>query len=158
MWWLNLICAVVLIIIAYQDIKDRVVSWFWFLLLAICLGILHYFNSLFEVFLTHVLINFGFVLFVVLLLFGYIKLRGKLEFSKAIGTGDIVMFIALSPAMASVSFMVCFVFSILLALVLSLVLNKNDKKQIPLAGYIAVFFLIIYLAHWSGFITQLYTI
>lgn len=158
MWWLKLICTVALIAIAYQDIKDRAVSWFWFPVLAVVLGILHYSNSFFELFILHSFINLGFVILVVLLLYGYIKFRGKHEFSKAIGRGDLVMFIALSPSMASISFIVCFVFSILLALVLSLIFNKNDEKHIPLAGYMSLFFLIIYLAHWSGFIEQLYTI
>lgn len=158
MWWLKIISAVVLFAIVYQDLKYRAVSWFWFPILAIGLGTLHYLNSLFEVFVLHSLINLGFVLLILILLYAYISFRGKYKFSKAMGSGDVVMFIALSPAMASITFIVCFIFSILLAMILSLVFNKKDKKNIPLAGYMAVFFIFIYLAYWNGFLTQLYTI
>lgn len=158
MFWLKIICLIALVAIAYQDIKDRAVSWFWFPLLAIAVGILHYSNSIFEVFVTHLLINLGFVVVVVLLLYIYITIRGQHQFKNAIGIGDLVLFIVLCPSMASLSFLVCFVFSILLALVLSFFFNKKDKRHIPLAGYMSLFFLIIYLAHWSGFIEHLYSI
>ncbi len=158
MWWLKLICIIPFVAIVFQDIKNKKVSWIWFLILALALAFLHYMNSLPEVFISHTLINLGFVVLILLLLYAYVKLRSKHQFLKAIGTGDICMFLALSPSMASISFIVCFAFSIIMALVLSIVFDKNDKNQIPLAGYMSLFFLIIYIANWTGLIDQLYKI
>ena len=156
MWWLKVLLSVSLCAIVYQDFKDKAVSFYWFPMLAIFGGVLHYTNTVGELFLMHSGINLGFVSLILMLLWLYVKIRKRHSFFKAFGSGDLLMFYALSFSMASVTFIVCFVFSMLFALILSFVLS--NKNEIPLAGYMAVFFLIIYIAHWSGWITQIYSI
>jgi len=157
MIWIKVVVFIVLVSIIYQDLKDREVSWFLFPLLALPTSYLHYENISFVQFGMNVLINALMVSLVLLILYLYIKIRNTHTFFNAFGLGDLVMFYALCFSFASVSFVISFVFSILFSLVLSIVVNKKSVK-IPLAGYMALFFLFTFIAYWIGLIENLYLI
>lgn len=158
MWWAKVLLCISFSAIAYQDLKYKSVSLYWFILVGLALGLLHYHFVVFEQFLTNVAFNLVFVTILVLIIYTYIKLRGINQFSKAIGSGDILMFFVLSLSFSTLSFMFCFIFSLFFSLILSLYLNRKDKNQIPLAGYMSIFFGLIFIAYWLGFIRQLYSI
>lgn len=155
----QIMISITLFTIFFQDVKAREVYWFLFPILAICAGILFYWNTLPELFLATTLFNLGFVLFLILVVFLYSKWKLKTTMSQTFGLGDILMFIALSFTFSSVSFIVVFVFSLILSLILHLVLKSRSKHDtVPLAGYQGLFFLLTYIGYWSGFINSIYSI
>ncbi len=144
MWYLKLILLPILITVFYQDTKDRLVYWFLYPII----GILVFAIQLDYVPMEIIFINAGLnLLFVTLLLgasFVYTRFR-KLTFESAIGLGDILFFVFVSFTFSTVSFIVLFVFSLLFSLLLNFIFqNKNQKKTVPLAGYMALFFGVVY--------------
>jgi hypothetical protein len=95
------------------------------------------------------LTNLGFNLLFVTIILGvswlYIKFR-KLDFLNAIGIGDILFFAFISFTFSIVSFLILFVFSLLFSLILHFALsNKKGQQTVPLAGYMSLFFGVIYV-------------
>ncbi len=143
--------------IFYQDLKAREVYWFLFPVFGICSAILFYNETLPELFYVSVGMNFIFISLLLLVVFLYAKLKLKSSFGSAFGLGDVLLFMGLVFSFSTISFLVVFVFSLLFALILHLVLKQGSKLQsVPLAGYISLFFGIAYLSHWSGLISSLY--
>lgn len=151
----KLILIIVLGLILYQDLKERHVYWFLFPLAAICVGILFYFKTLPELFITAIAMNILFVTVLLLAIFLYAKF--KLKANKAIGLGDILFFLASAFAFSTISFIVIFIGSLIFSLVLHNVLNQNKSViTVPLAGYMSLFFCLTYLAYWCGIIQSVY--
>ena len=80
----------------------------------------------------------------------------KTSIKNVIGLGDVFLFIAISVSFPTVTFIVMFVFSLLFALILHGILSKKENETVPLAGYMSLFFVLIYTAHWLGFYKSLY--
>lgn len=156
MWYLKLILVIVFGFVLYQDFKSRLVYWFLYPII----GILGFAIQLYKLPLSIVLINLGFnLLFVILILsiaIMYSKFR-KLDLKNTIGIGDILFFIFITGTFSIVSFLVLFVFSLLFSLMLHLVLsNKKKQDTVPLAGYMSLFFGVIYTASFFFNDTFLY--
>lgn len=148
-----------LLLVFYQDTKERLVYWFLFPIIAICSGILLYKSMFFELFKTTVMINLAFVSFLILVIYSYSKLKLKTSIAQTFGLGDALLFFALAFTFSSVSFLVLFVFGLVFSLVLHLFLkNRSEHKNVPLAGYLSLFFSIAYVAHWLGILKSVYTI
>ncbi|TVZ52272.1 type IV leader peptidase family protein [Dokdonia sp. Hel_I_53] len=159
-----------LIAIFYQDIRDRAVYWFLFLTLAIQITYLHYQEVGFQNLIINTSFNLiftGFILFF-LLLFIYFK-TGKFSYKDAIGLGDILMFIAISCTFATYSFAVLFVFGLIASLICHLIItrvarvtlsrkrnSKHIATMVPLAGYLAIYYLLVYIVYWLGYNANLY--
>lgn len=142
-----------------QDMKERQVYWFLFPIIAICSGILLYKNMFLEVFFTTILINLIFILLLLTVVFLYSKIKLKTSIKNTFGLGDVLLFFALIFTFSSVSFLILFVFGLVFSLIIHLVIKRNSKhKTVPLAGYLSLFFSIIYLSHWLGFMPSVYTI
>ncbi|WP_163408511.1 general secretion pathway protein [Flavobacterium ajazii] len=156
MWCLKSILVIVFALVLYQDFKSRLVYWFLYPIM----GVLAFTIQLGNVPLEIAFTNFGFnLLFVILILAvsaAYIKFR-NLELKNTIGLGDVLFFIFIAGAFSIVSFLVLFVFSLVFSLMLHLVLN-NRKKQatVPLAGYMSLFFGVVYIASFCYNDTFLY--
>lgn len=145
--------------ICYQDIKERNVYWFLFLIGTICAGYLYYTNTFFELFWRTSVINLVFIGIILLVLGIYAKFKLKVALSDAFGLGDALLFLGLCFAFPVAAFIIFFVFSLLFSLLLHVVLNqKRKEKSVPLAGYMSLFFCGVYLLHWTGFIPNLYNI
>lgn len=144
MWYLKLILLLIFAIVLYQDYKDRLVYWFLYPVIGILVfGIQLYAVPMELVFLNSVL-NLLFVGILLGVSFIYMKFR-KLSFQNAIGLGDVLFFIFLSFGFATISFIVLFVFSLVFSLLLHVVFqNKNQLKTVPLAGYMSLFFGVVY--------------
>lgn len=156
MWYLKLLLIIVFAIVLFQDFKNRLVYWFLYPII----GILAFVIQLYSVPIQIALFNSGFnLLFIVLILgvsFVYIKIR-KLDFKNSIGIGDVLFFIFISCTFSIVSFLVLFVFALLFSLVLHFVLNiKKEQQTVPLAGYMSLFFGVIYTISFCNINTFLY--
>jgi hypothetical protein len=65
--------------------------------------------------------------------------------------------VALAFTFSSVSFLIVFVFGLIFSLVMHLSLkNRSEHKNVPLAGYLSMFFAITYMANWFGVIKSVY--
>ncbi len=145
MWYLKLLLIIVFAIVLFQDFKNRLVYWFLYPII----GILAFAIQSYSVPITIAFSNSSFnLLFVALILgvsFVYIRIR-KLDFLNAIGIGDILFFIFISFTFSIVSFLVLFVFALLFSLILHFVLgNKKEQQTVPLAGYMSLFFGVVYI-------------
>lgn len=149
-----------LLLVFYQDIKERLVYWFLFPIIAVCSGILLYNNMFLELFKTTVIINLIFVSLLIFVVYAYSKLKLKTSISKTFGLGDALLFFALAFTFSSVTFLVLFVFGLFFSLVLHLFMKGKSKenKTVPLAGYLSLFFAVSYIAHWLGILKSVYTI
>ena len=144
MWCLKLILILLFFTILYQDCKDRLVYWFLYPLVGILALAIQYFILPVNSILLNVGTNLILVLFLLLVCYVYTKLR-KLEFSNSFGLGDVLFFIFISFTFSTISFLVLFIFSLFFSLLLHLVLSQKDKqKTVPLAGYMSLFFGVVY--------------
>lgn len=150
MWFLKLILIISLLIVLYQDCKDRMVYWFLYPIIGILVfAIQSYYLPLELAFLNSGL-NLLFIIVLLGISFLYLKFR-KLPFQNAIGLGDVLFFIFLSLGFSTVSFVVLFVFSLLFSLLLHFIFqNGNQLKTVPLAGYMALFFGVVYAVAFSS--------
>ena len=147
-----------LFLILYQDVKERAVWWFLFPLFALSAGYLHFRQSLVDIFLHQILINFSIVLILFSGAFIYSRHKIKVNFfEEAIGLGDLLFFLGLAVAFPSEAFMVILVFSMIFSLLLHVFVSRtNEMKTVPLAGYASLFLISIYLSNWLGLYKNLY--
>ncbi|EJL60658.1 hypothetical protein PMI10_03716 [Flavobacterium sp. CF136] len=144
MWCLKLILILLFFTILYQDCKDRLVFWFLYPLAGILALAIQYFILPVNSILLNVGTNLILVLFLLLVCYVYTRLR-KLEFSNSFGLGDVLFFIFISFTFSTISFLVLFIFSLFFSLLLHLVLSQKGKqKTVPLAGYMSLFFGVVY--------------
>jgi hypothetical protein len=156
---LKIILILSLLIVLWQDVKSREVYWFLFPIIGGCCGFLYFFNSMPELFLISLFMNLIFVSILLLVIYLYSKYKLKSSLKTSIGSGDILLFLALCLSFSSVSFITCFVLSLTFSLVLHLFIQKRDSiKTVPLAGYMSLFFVLVYLGSWTGLIDSLYII
>ncbi len=145
--------------VLFQDTKERQVYWFLCPLVGLCAGILLYQNTLSQLFYATIVINLAFVLILMTVIFLYSKLKLKTSISNTFGLGDSLLFFALIFSFSSISFIVLFVFGLIFSLILHLLLKKNSKHHtVPLAGYLSLFFAIVYISNWIGILESVYTI
>lgn len=156
MWYLKLLLISVFAIVLYQDFKNRLVYWFLYPII----GVLAFVIQLYNVPTTIAFFNLGVnLLFITLILgisFLYTRFR-NLNFAKAIGIGDILFFVFVSGTFSIVSFFVLFVFALLFSIILQQVLiNKEKDQTVPLAGYMSLFFGVVYAITFLSNSTFLY--
>lgn len=155
---IKIILIVLLTLVFYQDRKDRQIHWFLLPLIAICMSLLHYKMVQPEQFFTSAILNTMFIITFIGLLFCCVKYILKYKWSKAIGLGDVLMFITLISSFATLSFLIIFICSLFFAMLMHLTLNRFQKQiTIPLAGYMSLFFGLTYIGYWSGLINSVYT-
>jgi len=159
MMFLKIVLILTFLLIFYQDLKERLVYWFLFPLIALICGTIYVYETSLELFLYSTLFNTAFVLILLSILFLYTNLKMGVDIREAIGVGDVFFFFALTCTFSLISFITLFVFSLILSLLLHLILSKSgSKKTVPLAGHMSLFFAISYVANWSGMITNLYSL
>ena len=136
------------LLIAYQDIKDREIHLLAFLLFLGGAISMYFFNPLPDYWKSS-LINLGFVFFMLLAVYLIFRLRGKqLRINKELGLGDILMLGILCFWFNAEQFIFFYALSLSLFSLLALLfirLRKADKDYpIPLAGGLAIFFLLFF--------------
>lgn len=153
---LSLLIIFVLASIAYQDLKERQVYLILFPLLGVLMGLKHFLNSSLEPFLYAIGINLLIIAFMMLTIYLYSRLKLNQKLFKVFGIGDLLMFICISLAFSSLSFIIIFVASLIFSLLLHMVLRS--VKTVPLAGYMSLFLGVVYIGNELKFIENLYTI
>lgn len=146
MWFLNLLLVTLLFTVLYQDCKDRLVFWFLYPMIGILVFVIQLsFVSLYPA-IVNISLNLVFVFFLLSVSYIYSKIRmQKHEMKAIIGIGDVLFFVFISFSFATISFLILFIFSLIFALLLHLVLKqKQADKSVPLAGYMSFFFGITY--------------
>ncbi|MEM6687566.1 MAG: hypothetical protein AAF617_17445 [Bacteroidota bacterium] len=144
--------------IFYQDIKERSVYWFLFPIVTGTAGYLYFSHTFAEFFWRTTFINLASMLTVLLVLQTYAKLKLKTNLLAVFGLGDALLFLALCTAFPSITFVIFFAFSLLFSLILHFVLKSKMKTpSVPLAGYMSLFYLGIYLLYWTGLLTNMYS-
>ncbi|WP_299223275.1 hypothetical protein [uncultured Aquimarina sp.] len=102
--------------------------------------------------------NTGLILSILLVLYLYTLIRIKRPFFKEVfGIGDALFFLALAIAFPTITFIILFVFSLLFSLGIWLIAKNNTKyNTIPLAGYMSLFLILIFMGSWITHKINLY--
>jgi len=142
--------------VTFQDLKERAVYWFLFPVIGICAGILMYQETLPSLFFETIVTNLLFVGLLIGGIYVYATYKLKIKLSDAFGLGDGLLFVALVFSFAPLTFIVVFVFGLLCSLLLHMILKKSKAETVPLAGYMSLFFVFVFCAHWTGNLTTVY--
>ena len=107
---LKLLLIITLLSITYQDLIERKVSLFLFVVVGLLLGYFHYNESSTGVFLISIAINILVILFILLILFLYSNIKLKKNLSQTFGIGDAIFFSAMALGFPTATFLVLFSF------------------------------------------------
>lgn len=145
------ILTIILLLIFYQDIKYRAVTWYLFPWLALSLVSV---SQRFE--LQNSLINAGFVLSVFIILSIWFSLKdGKIVnlFERHIGLGDLLFLISISAYFSIPAFFFFYLLSLVLIVIGHIIytISKRSKPEtIPLAGLQSLFLLSYLIVCWTS--------
>lgn len=146
MWAIKIILIATLFGIFVEDYKDRKVYWFFYPIVGIIAFFLHSIIVGWEVALSNSVVNIAFTTIILAIAFLYAATKLKRPFLKEVfGIGDVLFFLFISFSFSTISFLVLFVFSLLLSLLLHRLLN-SVHTTVPLAGYMSSFFAVVYMA------------
>ncbi|WP_146052751.1 hypothetical protein [Aquimarina sp. I32.4] len=156
----KILSLVVLAAIAYQDLSDRKVYTFVFPVLIGLLGYLHYQSVEIITFISAICINIAMLAIIIGLLYLYTIVKIKRPFFEEVfGMGDVLFFVALAIGFPTMTFIILFVFSLIFSLLVWLVLKKRAKHDsVPLAGYMSIFFGVLFIMQWVTNSLTLYLI
>ncbi|WP_405567974.1 prepilin peptidase [Polaribacter sp. Asnod6-C07] len=156
---LEILLMIILGILFYQDIKERRVS-LWLLIFGLLLGGTINFISLSNIsFVINSLINLIFIALVFCFLWGYAKLKMKKQIFEVFGRGDLLFFIVLAVSLPILSFLMVFIFSIIFALIVFLILKSKLKEDtVPLAGLQSLFFLLVLMVNKFMNVVNIYEV
>ncbi len=173
---IKILLLICLCAIFFQDYKERMVYGILFLLVSVGFALLHIQNTGIFTFFINGAINLSLVIGMLGILFLYARFRfSKLAFTSVFAWGDILMLVILSLSFAPIAFITFFVFGLLFSLLLHsimtsrfidtsrstlsrkpTILNAHQKNSVPLAGYLSLFFALVFITHWLGWYQQLY--
>ncbi|MEM8929510.1 MAG: hypothetical protein AAGC45_15030 [Bacteroidota bacterium] len=127
--------------IAFQDLKERMVSWVLFPMVAILLATMHLYHHMWDYFIFFSLTNILIVTGVLTILFLYIRLiRGKRFLNTSFGLGDILFMYAFALGFPTVTFLVLFAGSIFFSLLGFVIITYFSRTNtVPLAGLMGLF-------------------
>ncbi len=155
---LNIAIISILFLIFYQDMKERKVMLLLLVILFIVSGLLHSRFQVLEYFLLNIAINFCVVACILFILFLYTRFMMKTKLFTVFGMGDLLFFLVLAVSFPTPVFLVMFSSSLLFAFIISTVLKKTaHNKAIPLAGFQALFMMLIMISNLIFKFTNLYS-
>lgn len=127
--------------LAYQDIKDRAVSWVLFPAITLLLITLYAKYTTTEQYLMAALVNVLVVSMIVVILWLYTRFIARKSFlNVSFGLGDLLFFYAFALGFPSLTFIVLFASSLLFSMLVFLLAgNRFKMKTIPLAGLMGMF-------------------
>lgn len=128
-------------LIAFQDFKERAVTWTLFPIVGILMVTMYLVTVDFAQVYPFVLTNLFIVSLIVLLLWAYTRYISKMEFlNVSFGLGDLLFFYAFAIGFPTITFLILFVAAIVFSLVVFLFAKTNDNDEtIPLAGLMSTF-------------------
>ena len=156
---LNIAIIGLLFWVFYQDLKERKVMLFLLLGLLVLGGFLYSQFQLLELFLIHISINMTVVGCILLILFLYTKWVMRRKLFEAFGLGDLLFFLILAVSFPVPTFLIVFSSSLVFSFMVYMVVRPSLKEQtIPLAGFQALFVLLIMTSNLIFNFTDLYRI
>lgn len=140
------IIILVLLIIFWQDYKQRLVTWLLYPLSGILAYLINFGNVGHLTASINSIVNLCFVSVMLLITYMYSKIVMKKKFiNESMGSGDVLLLIFLCFSFATFSFIVLLILSLIFSLALHIAIKNNTKeKTVPLAGYISLFFAVVY--------------
>lgn len=148
--FLNIAILLFLLVIMYEDFKNRTIHTFLPFLLFICLVAKYYTSANLGNHIQTIGINIVFLIIQILLamLFFTIKEKKMVNiFESYLGVGDILFLLSLSPAFSTINFIIFYTISLAIIAILYLVAATtkwvNRNHQIPLAGLQAILFIVV---------------
>jgi hypothetical protein len=156
---IQVLLIILLLLIFYEDFKERLIS-LWKVSLCLLLGgILNFSKVNFTVFLVNISINVGFILILFSVLFLYARIKMKKEIFKVFGVGDLLFFLVFASSLPTISFIVLFIFSLFFSLIVFLILKKKTTQStVPLAGLQSLFLALILSVNLFNKELQLYSL
>ncbi len=135
-----IVTLALLVAIVYQDFKERLVSAYLLVALAVVLGLLSLQYVQVQQWVYHVAINMAFILLQGLILVLYFRfVRGVKDLGALMGLGDIIFIGAMALFFAPVPFILFYLISLVVTLMGALIMAlPKQNKTIPLAGFMAI--------------------
>jgi hypothetical protein len=142
----TLLLISILLLIFWQDNKDRMVWWFLYPAAGLFAYILQAFQNGIQISFINAVINIFFCSIIISITLLYCVVIMKKKFiNESMGSGDLLLLLFISFTFAPVTFIFLltssFVFSLLLHLCWS---RKHVHRSVPLAGNISLFFAAVY--------------
>lgn len=141
--------VILLLIIFIQDLRYQAVSWIFFPVGFLFMGILSFYNGIRSDLIFNSVINTAFVLFQlgIIYLFTWIRFKERKNiFKSSFGLGDFLFLIMIIPMFSPVNYILFFLTSIIFSLILFMllrVLNLYKKEKVPLAGFQSLFLIVV---------------
>ncbi len=139
--------AAVMVAIVYQDFKYRAIAWWWIPLLLVLLGSKGLLTYEATVWGKSTAMNLGFTLVQLLGVTAYFSLKEQRWVNiidRYLGLGDVLFFTVVCLAFPPMHFVWWFLTGIVATIVgygTYLLLHKSGRKEVPLAGAMAIWFL-----------------
>lgn len=135
---------VLLIISAIQDFKYRGIIWYIFPLLGVLsltIGFQH------QMVWQEIIQSFIFLIIIISCLQIYFSIKEKKWihlFKTHLGIGDVLFFIAVIPLFSNVSYILFFITGMFVSGITHLIISRLNKKEtVPLAGYLAIYLMLL---------------
>lgn len=130
---------VVLVLIFWQDMKDRAVSWYFFPILFVLVFLYKIPSEGLEKIIEFAGINTLFLLIQLVMVSLYFSLKNRewVNITKEyLGIGDVLFLFVITPLLTPVLYVLFYLISLLLIVVVAMLVKiiKNYNKTIPLAG------------------------
>lgn len=134
-------------IIAYQDVRDREVTWIWFPLLGISLGLVHGLQVGFFVFAYAAITNLMLTSSILLMLWAVVRYILKKPFlNVSFGLGDLLFLYAMALGFPTMTYVYLLVASLIFSLVAFIPMKLFLKvSTVPMAGLMGLFLMAITL-------------
>lgn len=134
-------------LIAFQDVKERMVYWVLFPMVGLFLGLAHWQKSTPKAFMMFSLVNVFFVTMLLLISWLYTKyIKGAKYLNQSLGLGDLLFFYAIAFGFPTMTFIVLFVSALVFSLALHIALGISKRQAtVPLAGYMSLFLMVTVL-------------
>lgn len=142
-----------LFLMAFQDFKQREISWFLIPIAFVGFFYAAMYNNAFEVVLKDVVFNLIFIIVQIILLTIYMSVKNKKLVNIVntyIGIGDILFFAVIAAAFSPFNFIIFYLASTILTLLGFVLISmvKKSAKEIPLAGSMASVMLILMILNF----------
>jgi hypothetical protein len=143
MLFLHGLILVTLILIAWQDFKERAIYWWLFLILFITVAQAKVIQYNWQFMLNNLLDNSSFLSIQILCLSLYFSLKEQRWvniFSRYFGLGDLLFLVGIMPYFTFINYIAFYLLSLLAVMLTCLFFTKGFKAKIPLAGLQAIVF------------------
>lgn len=155
--FLNIAILLLLLIIAYEDFKDRAIHTLLPILLFVFLVAKYYTFYPHLDYIKTIGMNIAFLVIQIFLAILFFTIREKQlinVFKSHLGAGDVLFLLSISPAFSTINFVAFYTISLAIIATLYFVAATikwvNSNHQIPLAGLQAILFILISSAEFCS--------